>query len=399
MYFIRITAFNQIGYGAGGYSKPSAQKPMVVPGVPTGVTLQVVDGTSMRVFINPPQDDGGDTVTKYMVEWDIFSNFSSGTNNTALGQHEVTNLAGGAPFIYTIPSLTTGVDYYVRVSAYNQMGYGLPTPTSPPYEHPRRIPTAPTNVKLGITSNSKLTVSFDLPTDIWGDPISHFKVEWDRISNFQSRHSLPHKGEVEIDATKHRSYTISPEVGLQENIVYYVRVSAKNLVGYGATQWPEPAFAMPSLQVPGKVTTAKVAPQTGVEGNLTVFWSYPRVSAHGIFCGGGGPGNLTLPDSCPMGMGRGTEADGGTPILSYKIEWDTNEWFNSRNSLPEKGFYELTNLAGGEPFQYTIPSLTKTKKYYVRLFAYNARGDSAACDKTGILCDGVRLSGTPDGIP
>jgi hypothetical protein len=399
MYFIRITAFNQIGYGAGGYSKPSAQKPMVVPGVPTGVTLQVVDGTSMRVFINPPQDDGGDTVTKYMVEWDIFSNFTSGLNNSALGQHEVTNLAGGAPFIYTIPSLTTGVDYYVRVSAYNQMGYGLPTPTSPPYEHPRRIPTAPTSVKLGITSNSKLTVSFDLPTDIGGDPISHFKIEWDRISNFQSRHSLPHKGEVEVDATKHRSYTISPEVGLQENIVYYVRVSAKNLVGYGATQWPEPAFAMPNLQVPGRITTAKVAPQTGVEGNLTVFWSYPRVPAHSIFCGGGGPGNLTLPDNCPTGMGRGTEADGGTPILSYKVEWDTNKWFNSTNSLPEKGFYELTNLAGGEPYQYTIPSLTKTKTYYVRLFAYNARGDSAACDKTGVLCDGVRLSGVPDGIP
>merc|ERR1711871_1722826 len=399
MYFIRITAFNQIGYGAGGYSKPSAQKPMVVPGVPTGVTLQVVDGTSMRVFINPPQDDGGDAVTKYMVEWDIFSNFSSGTNNTALGQHEVTNLAGGAPFIYTIPSLTTGVDYYVRVSAYNQMGYGLPTPTSPPYEHPRRIPTAPTNVKLGITSNSKLTVSFDLPTDIGGDPISHFKVEWDRISNFQSRHSLPHKGEVEVDATKHRSYTISPEVGLSENIVYYVRVSAKNLVGYGATQWPEPAFSAPTLQVAGKISTALVAPQLGVPGNLSVTWNYPRVPAHGLFCGGGGPQNVTLPDLCPTGMGSGQQADGGTPILSYKVEWDTSKWFNSTDPLPEHGFYQVTNLAGGEPYRYTIPNLTPTKKYFVRLFAYNARGDSAACDKTGLNCDGKRLSGIPDGNP
>ena len=397
MYFIRVTAFNQMGYGLAVYSKPSAQKPMVVPGVATGVTLQVVDGTSMRVFINPPQDDGGDTVTKYMVEWDIYSNFSSGLNSSALGQHEVTNLAGGAPFIYTIPSLTTGIDYYARVSCYNQMGYGLPTPSSPPYEHPRRLPTAPTSVKLGVTSNSKLTVSFQLPTDIGGDPISHFKVEWDRISNFQSKHSLPHKGEVEVDATKHRSYTISPEVGLSENIVYYVRVSAKNLVGYGATQWPEPAFSAPTLQVAGKISTALVKPQSGVAGNLTVMWNYPRVPAHGLFCGGGGPDNVTLPDLCPVGMGSGQQADGGTPILSYKVEWDTSEWFNSTDPLPEHGHYVVTNLAGGEPYQHTIPNLTPTKKYYVRVFVFNARGDSAACDKSGLLCDGPRLSAIPSG--
>ena len=130
-----------------------------------------------------------------------------------------------------------------------------------------------------------------------------------------------------------------------------------------------------------------------------MIWNYPRVPAHGIYCGGGGPANLTLPDSCPPGMGRGTEADGGTPVLSYKVEWDTSEWFNSTNALPEKGFYEVTNLAGGEPYQYTISGLTKTKRYFVRLFAYNARGDSAACDKTGLNCDGKRLSGIPDGNP
>eukprot|EP00945_MAST-04E_sp_MAST-4E-sp1_P008597 g8597.t1 len=397
MYFVRVTAFNQIGYGAAAYSKPTAQKPMVVPGVATGVTLQVVDGNSMRVFINPPQDDGGDTVTKYMVEWDILSNFSSGTNSSSLGKHEVTNLAGGAPFIYTIPSLATGVDYYVRVSCYNQMGYGLSTPSSPPYDHPRRLPTAPTKVKLGVTSSSKLTVAFDLPTDVGGDPISHFKVEWDRISNFQSRHSVPHKGEVEVDATKHRFYTISPEVGLSESITYYVRVSAKNLVGYGATQWPEPAFEQPTLQVPGVISTALVAPQTGVAGNLSVAWNYPRVPAHGLFCGGGGPQNLTLPDLCPTGMGSGQQADGGTPILSYKVEWDTSKWFNSTDPLPEHGFYVVTNLAGGEPFRYTIPNLTPTKKYFVRIFAYNARGDSAACAKSGLLCDGPVLSAVPSG--
>ena len=55
-------------------------------GPPTGVTLQVVSATSLRVFMNPPQDDGGDTVTKYKVQWDLYSNFSS----SYLGEHEIT---------------------------------------------------------------------------------------------------------------------------------------------------------------------------------------------------------------------------------------------------------------------------------------------------------------------
>ena len=82
---------------------------MVVPGPPTGVTLQVVSATSLRIFTNPPQDDGGDTVTKYKVEWDRASNFST----TNFGYHELTMLSGGAPFIYTIPSLTMGERWYV----------------------------------------------------------------------------------------------------------------------------------------------------------------------------------------------------------------------------------------------------------------------------------------------
>ena len=72
---------------------------------------------------------------------------------------------------------------------------------------------------------------------------------------------------------------------------------------------------MPRLQVPGKITTAKVSAESDGEGNLTVNWNYPRVPAHGIYCGGGGPGNLTLPDSCPPGIGRGTEAGGGTNFI------------------------------------------------------------------------------------
>jgi hypothetical protein len=395
-YFVRVSAFNQNGYGLPAGSTPASQKPMVVSGPPTGVTLQVVSATSLRIFMNPPQDDGGDTVTKYKVQWDVDSTFST----AALGTHELTMLSGGAPFIYTVPRLTMGQRYYLRVAAYNQMGYGPYQTSSPEFETPRRLPTAPTNVRLGVTSTTKLTVAFDLPGDIGGDAISHFKIEWDRVSNFQSRHSLPHKGEVEVSAVTERSYTISPPGGLSENVVYYVRVSARNRVGYGAVQWAEPPFAVPIYQIPGKVSSLTAAPQAGVNGNLTVTWNYPRVPAHGLFCGGGGPNNTNIlpPTACPVGMGRGTEADGGTPIQMYTVEWDTFPTFNSSDAA-HNGKAVITNLQSGEPFSYTINSLTPTKNYYVRVSAHNAQGESAMCNKEGLLCDGVVAKTMPDGTP
>ena len=44
---------------------------MRVPQSPAAVTVTVSSGTSLRVMFSPPSDDGGDTIDKYKVEWDI----------------------------------------------------------------------------------------------------------------------------------------------------------------------------------------------------------------------------------------------------------------------------------------------------------------------------------------
>ena len=157
---------------------------------------------------------------------------------------------------------------------------------------------------------------------------------------------------------------------------------------------------MPTYQIPGSVSSLSVAAQSGVPGNLTVQWNYPRVPAHGLFCGGGGPnGTASLPPtSCPIGMGRGMEADGGTPIQQYTIEWDTFSTFNSSDAA-HNGKAIITNLQSGEPFSYTINSLTSHKNYYVRVSVHNAQGESAMCNKNGLLCDGAVAVAQPDGTP
>jgi hypothetical protein len=279
----------------------------------------------------------------------------------------------------------------------NSQGYGPFQASSPASEHPRQLPSSPTNVKLGITSNSKLTVSFDLPADIGGDAITKYKIEWDKSFTFNSLSALPDKGSAEVLASTEKSYTISPVAGLNPTTVYFVRVSAGNAVGFGTNQFSAPSSAIPANQIPGKPSTVSVATVTGTPGSLLVSWNYPRVPAHGIFCGGGGPSS-TNPSACPSGMGSGTQADGGSAITKYMVQWDTNSFFNSSNAYPDKGSFDVTNLAGGEPFSYTITSLGGTSSYYyVRVYAYNSIGMSQPCGFQSLLCDGAELKAIPSG--
>merc|ERR1712196_669781 len=119
------------------------------------------------------------------------------------------------------------------------------------------IPSGPTGVFLLTTSDSKLTVSFDSPISEGGDTITDYKVEWDREPLFQSQYTLPHKGYVELDASIYKSYTI-PD--LVEGLDYYVRVSARNSIGYGASVTATPQYRSPSLQVPGKPSNIIITP-------------------------------------------------------------------------------------------------------------------------------------------
>lgn len=69
-------------------------------------------------------------------------------------------------YLQVLSSLDTGVAYYVRVSARNSLGYGATQSSSPTYQHPYEEPTAPSDVVLGTTSDTMLTVSYSCE-DYW----------------------------------------------------------------------------------------------------------------------------------------------------------------------------------------------------------------------------------------
>lgn len=78
-----------------------------------------------RVLWNAPPADGGSSITKYKIEWDPEETFGSGGDGGPLGSHQkvVTDASqcSSSPCEYTVPSLSKGLPYHVRVFAYNQV--------------------------------------------------------------------------------------------------------------------------------------------------------------------------------------------------------------------------------------------------------------------------------------
>jgi hypothetical protein len=371
LYYGRVFAYNQLGYGPPQVSLSPA-KPMVAPGPPTGVTLEVFDATSLKVIFSPPASDGGDTIDAYLVEVASNALFTSDYKNAS-----VVMLSAGAPFFRLVQGLTNGLDYYVRVRAHNSQGFGLPAASSPTYAHAMAEPFPPAAATLVSTSDTMVTIGWDEPVSTGGDPISHYLVEWDVSSTFNSLSANPDKGQFMVDGS-HRSATIQY---LATYKTYYVRVSARNAAGLGQPRLPVPPSASPELHVPGRVVS--LAATTGINtGDINIAWDAPRVPAHGTPCSG----SSTSPGECPTPLG-GTEtaANGGAPVDSYKVAWSVDPLFSATEF--DAGAAEIPTTS------YTVYNLTAGNRYFVRVTSRNIMGYGAACSKTGITCgDGTLAS-------
>lgn len=365
-YYTRVFAENEVGFSL-PQSSLSAQKPMVVPGPPTSVVLSVYSSNELRVTFNPPVDDGGDTITTYMIEYSTDSSFPVQSTFST----NFTNLGAPAPFFKKIDNLVTGTYYFVRVKAMNSQGYGISSMSVPSSLNPFQTPEGPTNVLLRSTSNSMLTVSFDLPTNNGGDPISSFRVQWDTDVRFNSVSPPPHKGEIDIrDPVNMKSFTIT---NLEESRQYFVRVFAKNsATAFSDPTVSSPISARPQMNIPGKPHTV-IAGTGEVLGSVSVSWQAPFVPWHQIPCSG----TVEAPQPCPTDIGGGDSAAfGGGSIVEYQVTYNELEDFSGFDS----GSVTTTMTYA------TIPGLTPGRKYYIKVLARNFAGASGFCAYTDQYC-------------
>jgi hypothetical protein len=230
---VRVSAYNEIGYG-----RPASvvsEKPMQEPGPPTQAQLWRVAGTSTELKVYwTPGNDKSSAITNYKVEWDTSSSFDetskqqfvdsvsnfkcNGLTGTlcsrahvdfpAIGATPAFNALGcttsppGATdtyrencypgwYEYTIPDLTAGVEYYVRVTAENSIGWGDIALSTPQSEVPRKtadrltidtgvtLSTIPADATTSVSdSSSSLLLTWQAPVSTQGSDVTKYMVEW-----------------------------------------------------------------------------------------------------------------------------------------------------------------------------------------------------------------------------
>uniref|UniRef100_A0A8C4R3D3 Fibronectin type-III domain-containing protein n=1 Tax=Eptatretus burgeri TaxID=7764 RepID=A0A8C4R3D3_EPTBU len=93
------------------------------PEVPTNVCLSVVGSSTLSASYEEPMSMNSAMVTKYKVQWSCYKSFKPLTGEAILDDCRVKS--------FSIQGLTPGTAYFVRVSAYNMKGWGLPQASAP----------------------------------------------------------------------------------------------------------------------------------------------------------------------------------------------------------------------------------------------------------------------------
>nr|XP_061807698.1 ankyrin repeat and fibronectin type-III domain-containing protein 1-like [Nerophis lumbriciformis] len=101
-----------------------------------------------------------------------------------------------------------------------------------------RTPEAPTLVRLSVSSSSTLTVTFQEPHNLNSTVVTKYRVEWSCLKDFSLL-----AGEMLLENLQTLRCTIS---NLTTGRLYYVRVSAYNMKGWGPPACSLPPSAAPS---------------------------------------------------------------------------------------------------------------------------------------------------------
>jgi hypothetical protein len=197
---------------------------------------------------NYPDDDGGDAITSYRVEWDTSSSF----NSLSASPHKGTvDVDATVALSYTVDELSSSTTYFVKVSAINAAGYGAPSATlsaAPDLV----IPGAPRSLSAAAGGEGEVDVAWLYPR------VPHHGIACAAFAASPSEcpvalgGALPESTggaallEYEITASEsplfdgtdtHTVTTSSTSVtvsGLTPDRRYYVRVAARNSVGTSA---------------------------------------------------------------------------------------------------------------------------------------------------------------------
>uniref|UniRef100_A0A3Q4MCF9 Titin n=1 Tax=Neolamprologus brichardi TaxID=32507 RepID=A0A3Q4MCF9_NEOBR len=307
----------------GTTSVPVNLKVLDRPGPPDGqLKVKVISAEKCSLHWNPPLNDGGATVSHYIIE----KRETSRVTWTGVEAH-VEALS------YKVTKLVPGKEYVFRIAAVNKYGVGEFLESDPLIaQNPFTPPSAPsTPIATAVTGDS-VTLTWERPETDGGSEIDGFIVE-----------KLDKEGVRWTKCNKRRLNDLRFRcTGLTEGHYYQFRILAENAAGVGAPSDPSEYIKVcEATYPPGPPTNPKMTDYSSSTVSLT--WSKP------IY-------------------------DGGATISGYVVEMKEatdDEWIT------------CTPNAGVEDTNYTVKRLRENAEYNFRIRAINAAGVGDHVDLPG----------------
>eukprot|EP01038_Epipyxis_sp_PR26KG_P012331 gene12331-16540_t len=241
---------NSQGYGQATASVPTSIAPYQSASGPTNVFLRATSDSMLTVSFSLPEDNGGDAIKSYRVEWDTTPKFNSIQSVPNKG---FIDLDASSFSSYTITYLTEGQTYYVRVFAINAAGLSTPTLSSPSSLAPSlQVPGKPHTLSATTGSVSgSISLSWQRPRIPWhnipcsglinkpndcpsgvagglsssdgGSTITEYQISYNDQEDFSGYDN----GQLTTTLTSYSLTNLTPDRK------YYLRVLARNAQGAG----------------------------------------------------------------------------------------------------------------------------------------------------------------------
>ncbi|XP_060892969.1 titin-like [Labrus mixtus] len=305
------------------------------PGPPDGsLNVKVVSAEKCNLHWNPPLNDGGASVSHFIIE----KRETSRVTWTGVDSHiEAVS--------YKVTKLVPGKEYIFRVAAMNKFGVGEFLESDPFIaQNPFTTPSAPSTPIASAVTGDSVLLTWERPETDGGSEIDGYILEKrDKEGVRWTKCNKRRLNDLRFRCT-----------GLTEGHYYQFRVLAENAGGVGEPSEPSEYIKVCEASYPpGPPTNPKVIDYSSRTVSLT--WSRP------IY-------------------------DGGAAISGFAIEMKEaieDEWIT------------CTPNTGVENTNYTVMRLTENASYNFRIRAINAAGVGEPVDLPGTVVAAEKLE-APD---